>query len=45
MIINADTVKDSGFVIESNSNNKVVCLARERELLARAFTKVYTEDS
>ena len=45
IIIDADTVNGPCFVIESYSKNKVVYLVKERELQARAFTKVYADDS
>ena len=40
MTIDADTVSGPYFVIDSESKNKLVCLAKERELWVRAFTKV-----
>ena len=42
--IDADTVNGQCFVMENNSKNKVACLAKERELWARAFTKVYLDN-
>ena len=45
IIIDADTVNGPCVVIESDIKNKVACLAKERELWARVFTKVYVDDS
>ena len=43
-MIDADTVIRPYFVIERDSNSKVICMAKEQELWERAFTNVYGKD-
>lgn len=44
-IIDANAVNGPCFVIESHKSKKIVCLAKEKELLAEAFTEVYAQNS